>query len=118
MTKAMREAMVHSRWVTPNIEHERALTNFVATILHQCPDNRFLPDFEEFAATIAYHGSLNSLAQLVIKLASPVSPISTKGLNQGIYGWWIRTTGETSTSSTVASYWRRSMIISSLCLSL
>jgi (1->4)-alpha-D-glucan 1-alpha-D-glucosylmutase len=71
MVKAVREAMVHTRWTIPNIDHERALTNFVAAILEDGPGNRFLQDFKPFAAAIAYHGALNSLSQLVIKLASP-----------------------------------------------
>jgi (1->4)-alpha-D-glucan 1-alpha-D-glucosylmutase len=71
MVKAVREAMVHTRWTVPNIEHEKALTEFVASILIDSPENKFLPDFKRCATTIAYHGALNSLSQLVIKIASP-----------------------------------------------
>jgi (1->4)-alpha-D-glucan 1-alpha-D-glucosylmutase len=71
MVKAVREAMVHTRWAVPNLEHERALVNFVGRILEDAPDNRFLRDIRRFANKVAYHGALNSLSQLTIKLASP-----------------------------------------------
>src|SRR6266576_692888 len=71
MVKAVREAMVHTRWTVPNIDHEKALTDFVASVLTDSPDNKFLPDFKQCALKIAYHGALNSLSQLVIKIASP-----------------------------------------------
>jgi (1->4)-alpha-D-glucan 1-alpha-D-glucosylmutase len=71
MVKAVREAMVHTRWTVPNIDHEKALVDFVAAILHDSPDNRFLHDFKSFAAKIAFHGALNSLSQLLLKLVSP-----------------------------------------------
>jgi (1->4)-alpha-D-glucan 1-alpha-D-glucosylmutase len=71
MVKAVREAMVHTRWTVPNIEHEEALTDFVAAILEDSPENRFLGSFKSFAAKVAFHGALNSLSQLVLKLASP-----------------------------------------------
>ena len=71
MVKAVREAMVHTRWTVPNIEHEKALTDFVASILTESEENKFLPDFKRCATKIAYHGALNSLSQLVIKIASP-----------------------------------------------
>ena len=60
MVKAVREAMVHTRWTVPNLDHEKALVDF-----------RFLHDLRRFADGVAYHGALNSLSQLVVKLASP-----------------------------------------------
>jgi (1->4)-alpha-D-glucan 1-alpha-D-glucosylmutase len=71
MVKAMREAMVHTKWTVPNIEHEQALMHFVEEILTDAPENQFLTDFRRFASKIAFHGAFNSLSQLVIKLASP-----------------------------------------------
>ena len=35
MVKAVREAMVHTRWTVPNVDHEQALTNFVGAILDE-----------------------------------------------------------------------------------
>jgi (1->4)-alpha-D-glucan 1-alpha-D-glucosylmutase len=74
VVKAGREAMVHTRWAIPNVEHEKALTDFVAAILTASPNNPFLGEFGEFAARIAFHGALNSLAQLLIKIGSPGVP--------------------------------------------
>jgi len=71
MVKAVREAMVHTRWTVPNLDHERALVDFVASILEESPENCFLPDFIRFAERVAWHGALNSLSQLLIKIASP-----------------------------------------------
>jgi (1->4)-alpha-D-glucan 1-alpha-D-glucosylmutase len=71
VVKAGREAMVNTRWTVPNVQHEEALTNFVAAILQPSPQNQFLTDFQEFAATIAFHGALNSLGQLLVKIGSP-----------------------------------------------
>jgi (1->4)-alpha-D-glucan 1-alpha-D-glucosylmutase len=71
MVKGVREAMVHTRWMVPNIDHEKALVDFIEAILQDRPDNRFLHDLRCFAEKVAYHGALNSLSQLVIKLASP-----------------------------------------------
>ncbi len=71
MVKAVREAMVHTRWTVPNIDHEKALTDFVASILTDSTENEFLQDFKRFAMKVAYHGALNSLSQLLIKIASP-----------------------------------------------
>ena len=71
MVKAVREAMVHTRWTVPNLDHEGALVDFIENILRDTPDNKFLNDLRRFADRVAYHGALNSLSQLVIKLASP-----------------------------------------------
>jgi (1->4)-alpha-D-glucan 1-alpha-D-glucosylmutase len=71
MVKAGREAMVHTRWTVPNVEHENALTKFVEFILRPSQENQFLDDFREFAKQIAFHGALNSLSQVLVKIGSP-----------------------------------------------
>jgi (1->4)-alpha-D-glucan 1-alpha-D-glucosylmutase len=71
MVKAVREAMVHTRWTVPNLEHEKALVDFIEDILQDTPNSRFLLDLRRLADRVAYHGALNSLSQLVVKLASP-----------------------------------------------
>jgi len=71
MVKAVREAMVHTRWTVPNLDHENALVDFIENTLRDTPDNRFLNDLRRFADRVAYHGALNSLSQLVVKVASP-----------------------------------------------
>jgi (1->4)-alpha-D-glucan 1-alpha-D-glucosylmutase len=70
LIKATREAMVHTRWTRPNQRHEEALRNFASQVL--TPDNRdFLKDFGEFQRKVAYFGMINSLAQTLLKIASP-----------------------------------------------
>ena len=73
MVKATREAMVHTRWTRPNQMHEDALQHFVAKILSPEADD-FLNDFRPFQRKIAWYGMVNSLAQLLLKIASPGVP--------------------------------------------
>jgi (1->4)-alpha-D-glucan 1-alpha-D-glucosylmutase len=84
--KATREAMVHTRWTRPNVEHERALTDFVAAIIKPGRGNLFLADFLKFQKKIAYFGMLNGLAQVLLKLTSPGVP----DIYQGCELWDLR----------------------------
>ena len=72
--KAAREAKVHTRWIAPNLEHENALTAFTEAILDESDHNEFLNDFKKFQARLAYYGALNSLSQVLLKIASPGVP--------------------------------------------
>src|SRR5258707_1299401 len=72
--KAMREAMVHTRWTLPNAAHENALKRFVAAILKPDKNNAFLQDFVAFQQSIAYSGMVNGLSQAVLKIISPGIP--------------------------------------------
>lgn len=74
MTKAVREAMVHTRWSRPNREHESALAGFIRRAIGAPKNGRFLKDFLEFENLISYYGALNSLAQLAIKITAPGIP--------------------------------------------
>jgi len=74
MIKAAREAKVHTRWIAPNHEHEDALTAFVEAILHESNHNEFLNDFQKIHARLVYYGALNSLSQVLLKIASPGVP--------------------------------------------
>ena len=74
MIKAAREAKVHTRWIAPNHEHENALTAFVEAILIESNNNEFLNDFQKFQSQLAYYGALNSLSQVLLKIASPGVP--------------------------------------------
>ncbi|MGA8407731.1 MAG: malto-oligosyltrehalose synthase [Candidatus Acidiferrales bacterium] len=84
--KATREAMVHTRWTRPNVEHESALTDFVAAIIKPGKRNLFLADFSQFQQKIAYFGMLNGLAQVLLKLTTPGVP----DLYQGCELWDLR----------------------------
>jgi (1->4)-alpha-D-glucan 1-alpha-D-glucosylmutase len=72
--KAMREAMVHTRWTLPNAAQENALKRFVASILRPGKNNAFLQDFVAFQHGIAYSGMVNGLSQAVLKIISPGIP--------------------------------------------
>jgi (1->4)-alpha-D-glucan 1-alpha-D-glucosylmutase len=78
--KAAREAKVHTRWISPNHEHEVALTGFVEAILDETGDNDFFKDFQEFQAGTEYYGALNSLSQVLLKIASPGVPDFYQGM--------------------------------------
>ncbi len=74
MIKATREAMVHTRWTRPNLEHESAVIRFVDAILDDSGRNRFLDDFREFERFVSFAGALNSLAQVLLKICAPGTP--------------------------------------------
>ncbi len=72
--KAIREAKVHTRWLDPDKAYENALVGFVDACLDTSRPNDFLDDFLPFQGRIAYYGALNSLAQVLLKIASPGVP--------------------------------------------
>jgi (1->4)-alpha-D-glucan 1-alpha-D-glucosylmutase len=83
--KATREAMVHTRWTRPNQAHEEAFTAFVARILD--PSNTpFVESFAAFHREIARVAAQNSLAQTLLKVASPGVP----DFYQGSELWELR----------------------------
>ncbi|MGH9611817.1 MAG: malto-oligosyltrehalose synthase [Bryobacteraceae bacterium] len=72
--KALREAKVHTSWVSPNQAYEGAVRKFVDAILGLGEHNRFLRDFREFQAPISSAGMWNSLSQTLLKITSPGVP--------------------------------------------
>jgi (1->4)-alpha-D-glucan 1-alpha-D-glucosylmutase len=74
MQKALHEAKVHTSWVNPNGEYEQAVAKFVERVLQRSPGNVFLEDLRQFQGPIAKAGMYNSIAQLVLKIASPGVP--------------------------------------------
>lgn len=74
LIKAAREAKVHTHWLHPDTAYEDALLAFARSILEPAGDNRFLEDFMQFQRVIAYYGALGSLAQVLLKIASPGIP--------------------------------------------
>jgi len=86
MTKALREATIHSRWVKPNEVHEQAVTRFVELLLSRESSPEFLHNIGAFQQKIAWCGMINGLAQLVLKIASP----GTADFYQGSELWDLR----------------------------
>ncbi|MFA7404694.1 MAG: malto-oligosyltrehalose synthase [Pelobacteraceae bacterium] len=74
MLKAMREAKVHTSWISPNTLREDAVMYFIDTILKNSPQNIFLQDFAAFQKLTAAGGVFNSLSQTLLKIASPGIP--------------------------------------------
>ncbi|HLJ13576.1 MAG TPA: malto-oligosyltrehalose synthase [Bryobacteraceae bacterium] len=74
LVKALREAKLHSSWITPDEEYENAATDFAEAILEQAPGNTFLSSFLELQQRIAFYGVINALAQVVLKITSPGVP--------------------------------------------
>lgn len=72
LIKALREAKIHSSWLSPNEEYETALRSYVHALL--TPGGTFLLDFVDFHGSIARAGVFNSLAQTLLKITSPGVP--------------------------------------------
>jgi (1->4)-alpha-D-glucan 1-alpha-D-glucosylmutase len=71
MLKALKEAKVHTSWITPNSEYEDAVMRFTRTILDPRESSAFLEDVNQLQKKIAIFGVFNSLSQTVLKLGSP-----------------------------------------------
>jgi (1->4)-alpha-D-glucan 1-alpha-D-glucosylmutase len=74
LTKAVREAKVHTSWINPNAPYDQALTRFAEVIVDRQRSAAFLDDFTAFQARIAHFGALNSLAQALVKITAPGVP--------------------------------------------
>jgi (1->4)-alpha-D-glucan 1-alpha-D-glucosylmutase len=74
MEKAVREAKVHTSWIDENQAYGKAVTRFVERSLRGRTAARFLAAFIPLQRRLAHIGMMNSLAQLVLKLASPGVP--------------------------------------------
>lgn len=71
MQKAVREAKVHTSWIDEDHEYGRAVSHFVEQTLGGPGAARFLRSLVPFQRRVADAGMINSLAQLVLKLAAP-----------------------------------------------
>ena len=74
MQKALHEAKIHTSWVNPSNDYEKAVSAFVARVLEPAPGNAFLNDLRQFQAPIARAGMWNSISQVLLKIASPGVP--------------------------------------------
>jgi (1->4)-alpha-D-glucan 1-alpha-D-glucosylmutase len=74
MTKAMREAKVHTTWAAPNAAYEDAVMGFIRYALDTSCTNAFLESFSGFQRRAAALGARNSLVQTVLKLTVPGVP--------------------------------------------
>ncbi len=74
MIKSVKEAKVHTSWLTPNEPYEEALRAFVARVLTGPTGARMLPAILPFQRKVARLGMINSLAQVTLKIGSPGVP--------------------------------------------
>jgi (1->4)-alpha-D-glucan 1-alpha-D-glucosylmutase len=72
--KAIREAMINTRWMEPNEPYEQAVSVFLTQIL-SCKDNpRFSEGVSALVKRIEYAGMMNSLGQTLLKIVCPGVP--------------------------------------------
>jgi (1->4)-alpha-D-glucan 1-alpha-D-glucosylmutase len=71
MEKASKEAKEHTSWVDPDPVYDDALRRFVEGMLG---DAEVVDALETFVAPLVEPGRINSLAQALLKLASPGAP--------------------------------------------
>jgi (1->4)-alpha-D-glucan 1-alpha-D-glucosylmutase len=74
MLKAVREAKVHTSWLTPNQQYEDALKSFIERVMTGEGGRRFVAALRPLQNRIASIGVLNSLSQVALKLGSPGIP--------------------------------------------
>lgn len=74
MQKAAREAKVHTTWTAPCEAYEIALAAYVRGVMTSPAARQFLDEFASFTAPILAAGAVNSLTQLLMKLAAPGVP--------------------------------------------
>jgi (1->4)-alpha-D-glucan 1-alpha-D-glucosylmutase len=71
MHKAIKEAKLHTSWIRPNQPYDESVSRYVDRVLLGLGRGRFFSSFLPFAQRVAALGMVNSLAQLVLKMASP-----------------------------------------------
>jgi (1->4)-alpha-D-glucan 1-alpha-D-glucosylmutase len=76
MLKSAREAKVHTSWLAPNEAYEASLRAFCGRALK---DDAFVSSLQSAVECIAPHGASNSLAQVLLKVASPGIPDTYQG---------------------------------------
>jgi (1->4)-alpha-D-glucan 1-alpha-D-glucosylmutase len=69
--KAAKEAKMHTSWTDPNVAYEKALRDFVTRVM---ADADFVEDLAAFSQPLVKPGSVNSIAQQLVKLTAPGVP--------------------------------------------
>lgn len=72
--KAVREGKRHTDWFEPNADYESALLAYIDGIFDSDRSAGFFPDFLALQKKVAFYGCLNSLPQVLLKIASPGLP--------------------------------------------
>ncbi|HET8580756.1 MAG TPA: malto-oligosyltrehalose synthase, partial [Nitrospiraceae bacterium] len=74
MSKALKEAKIHTSWVNPNQAYDEAVRIYIDRLLDRSGVNPFLEDFLPFQEQVVQYGIYNSLSQVVLKVAAPGIP--------------------------------------------
>lgn len=74
MTKALKEAKVHTSWTNPDETYDSAVRLFIERILDRSKPNPFMADFLPFQEQIAEYGMYNALSQVLLKVTAPGVP--------------------------------------------
>jgi (1->4)-alpha-D-glucan 1-alpha-D-glucosylmutase len=77
MDKALHEAKVNLSWLNPNPDYASAMKTFIERILtprYNGKLNLFWDSLQKFLPPVMYHGAMNSLSQLLLKLTCPGVP--------------------------------------------
>jgi (1->4)-alpha-D-glucan 1-alpha-D-glucosylmutase len=74
MQKALREAKLHTSWVSPSAIYESTVAEFVRRLLTDADAAAVRDDLAAFAARIAHAGYVNGLTQVVLKALLPGVP--------------------------------------------
>lgn len=74
IVKAIREAKVHTSWISPDEEYEQGVRQFIRAILAPEPENRFPAELDGFQQPVARAGIFNSLSQTLLRITSPGVP--------------------------------------------
>lgn len=74
MLKAIREAKVHTAWIKPDEVYEKNVIGFVDAVLDNEKSPLFLDSLRIFCKKITWHGILNSLSQVILKVTLPGLP--------------------------------------------
>ena len=86
LTKAAREAKIHTSWIAPDQEYEDALLGFAGAILDSSQPSQFLSQFLALQNRIAFYGAINCLSQTLLKMTAPGIP----DFYQGTTRWDLR----------------------------
>jgi (1->4)-alpha-D-glucan 1-alpha-D-glucosylmutase len=74
MTKAVREAKEQTSWRRPDQDFEQALAAFVDRLMDDFGRAGLAEDVAAWADRLAPHGAVNSIAQVLLKIAAPGVP--------------------------------------------
>jgi (1->4)-alpha-D-glucan 1-alpha-D-glucosylmutase len=74
MTKALREAKLHTSWINVNAPYEQGVAQFIDLLLQPSSGQSFVTELRRFVAGIQVPGICNSLAQVALKVTAPGVP--------------------------------------------